>query len=130
MNNDKNPVVLCEEDFNKLKQIVTISGTKEAEEMSLAHEIGRAIIVKDNAFPPNTIRLGSTVKVEDVETSKSHEFMIVMPEEADLKAKKVSVLTPMAAAVIGYREGDETVWKMPNGLKQLKVLEVTNLAAV
>lgn len=129
MNNDRNPVVLCEEDYNKLKQIINIHGTKEADEMSLAYEVGRAIIVKDDAFPSNTVRLGSKVKVEDVETSKAHEFMIVMPEEADMKEKKVSVLTPMAAAIIGFREGEEAVWQMPAGLKQLKVLEVINKPA-
>ena len=129
MNNDRNPVVLCEEDFSKLKQIVNVHGTAEANEMTLAYEVGRAIVVKDDAFPPNTVRLGSKVKVEDVQTAKSHEFMIVMPEDADIKEKKVSVLTPMAAAIIGFREGEEAVWKMPAGLKQLKVLEVVNKPA-
>ncbi len=129
MNNDRNPVVLCEEDFSKLKQIVNMHGTAEANEMTLAYEVGRAIVVKDDAFPPNTVRLGSKVKVEDVATAKSHEFTIVMPEEADIKEKKVSVLTPMAAAIIGFREGEEAVWKMPAGLKQLKVLEVVNKPA-
>jgi regulator of nucleoside diphosphate kinase len=129
MNNDRNPVVLCEEDFSKLKQIVNMHGTAEANEMTLAYEVGRAIVVKDDAFPPNTVRLGSKVKVEDVQTAKSHEFMIVMPEDADIKEKKVSVLTPMAAAIIGFREGEEAVWKMPAGLKQLKVLEVVNKPA-
>ncbi len=129
MNNDRNPVVLCEEDFSKLKQIVNMHGTAEANEMTLAYEVGRAIVVKDDAFPPNTVRIGSKVKVEDVQTAKSHEFMIVMPEDADIKEKKVSVLTPMAAAIIGFREGEEAVWKMPAGLKQLKVLEVVNTPA-
>ena len=68
MNNELNPVVLCEEDFSKLKQLVSLSGSAKQDEMSLAHEIARAIIVKNDSFPPNTIRIGSTVSIEDVRT--------------------------------------------------------------
>jgi len=130
MNNESNPVVLCKEDFARLKQIVNISGTKAVDTMSLAYEVGRAIIVSNEAFPPNTIRLGSRVRIEDVESSRMHEFTVVMPDEADIKEKKVSVVTPMAAAIIGFRTGDEVIWKMPSGLKKLKVQEVINKPAV
>lgn len=130
MNNENNPVVLCEEDFNRLKQIINLTGAKSSDKMSLAYEVSRAIVVKNDAFPPNTIRLGSKVKIEDIDTLKTHEFTIVMPGGVEIKEKKISVLTPMAAAIIGFREGDEVVWKMPSGLKRLKVLEVINNNAV
>ena len=104
MNNELNPVVLCEEDFSKLKQLVSVPAAK-ADEMSLAYEIGRAIIVKNESFPPNTIRIGSKVCIEDAETKKLHEFTIVLPSAADIKRKFISVLSPMATAIIGFRQG-------------------------
>lgn len=124
MNNELNPVVLCEEDFSKLKQLVSLPGSVKQDEMSLAHEISRAIIVKNNSFPPNTIRIGSKVSIEDVETKKLHEFTIVMPSAADIKRKFVSILSPMAAAIIGFRQGEEVIWKMPSGLKRILIKEV------
>ena len=124
MNNELNPVVLCEEDFSKLKQLVSLSGSAKQDEMSLAHEIARAIVVKNDSFPSNTIRIGSTVSIEDVETKKLHEFTIVMPSLADIKRKFVSVLSPMAAAIIGFRKGEEVVWKMPSGLKRIVIKDV------
>ena len=124
MNNELNPVVLCEEDFSKLKQLVSLSVSDKSSEMSLAHEIARAIIVKNDSFPPNTIRIGSKVSIEDAETKKLHEFTIVMPSAADIKQKFISVLSPMAAAIIGFRKGEEVVWKMPSGLKRLLIKEV------
>ena len=124
MNNELNPVVLCEEDFSKLKQLVSLSGSAKQDEMSLAHEIARAIIVKNDSFPPNTIPIGSTVRIGDVETKKLHEFTIVMPSLADIKRKFVSVLSPMAAAIIGFRKGEEVVWKMPSGLKRIVIKDV------
>lgn len=127
MNNEKNPVVLCEEDYKKFSEILNLKQTSNvSHEMSLAHEISRAIIVKDNAFPPNTIRINSIVVVKDIDTDKEMDFQLVMPGEADAKEKKISILSPMAAAIIGFREGEEVDWKMPAGMKHLKILKVSN----
>lgn len=127
MKAEKNPVLLCEEDFRLLKQLVGISLVNDApEEMTLAYELGRAIVVKDNAFPPQTIRLNSRVQIQDLGTGKITELSIVMPPHADIKQKKISILTPMAAALIGFRKGDEVEWRMPSGLKKYRVLEVSD----
>lgn len=125
MKTDTNPVILCEEDYNKLSHIINLQ-TAAADEMTLAYEVSRAIVVKDNAFPHNTIRIGSQVTILDVDTGKEKIFQIVMPGEADMKAQKVSVLSPMVAAIIGFRAGEEVTWKMPAGLKKLKIVTVQN----
>lgn len=125
MNKEKNPVLLCEEDFRLLKQLVGISLVNDAqEEMTLAYELSRAIVVKDNEFPAQTIRLNSKVQIEDTATRKVTELTIVMPPHADIKQRKISILTPMAAALIGFKKGDEVEWRMPSGLKKYKILEV------
>ena len=126
MNAEKNPVLLCEEDFRLLKQLVGISLVNDNEEMTLAYELSRAIVVKDNALPPHTVRLNSKVRVQDMASKKITDLTIVMPPHADIKQKKISILTPMAAALIGFRKGDEIEWKMPSGMKKYNVLEVTD----
>jgi len=126
MSKEKNPVLLCEEDFRLLKQLVGISLVNDNEEMTLAYELSRAIVVKDNALPPHTVRLNSKVRVQDMATKKNIDLTIVMPPHADIKQKKISILTPMAAALIGFRKDDEIEWKMPSGLKKYKILEVTS----
>ncbi|HRO48218.1 GreA/GreB family elongation factor [Agriterribacter sp.] len=127
MKAEKTPVLLCEEDYRLLKQLVGISLVNDMEEeMTLAYELSRAIVVKDNALPLHTIRLNSKVRVEDTATKKVTDLTIVMPPHADIKHKKISILTPMAAALIGFKKGDEVEWKMPSGLKKYKVLDVTN----
>lgn len=126
MNTEKNPVTLCEEDFRLLKQLVGISLVNDNEEMTLAYELSRAIVVKDDAFPLHTIRLNSAVRIEDTATKKVTDLTIVMPPHADIKQKKISILTPMAAALIGFKKGDEVEWRMPSGLKKYKILDVTN----
>lgn len=127
MKAEKTPVLLCEEDFRLLKQLVGISLVNNMEEeMTLAYELSRANVVNDDELPPDTIRLNSKVRVEDTATKKITDLSIVMPPHTDIKQKKISILTPMAAALIGFKKGDEVEWKMPSGLKKYKILEVTN----
>ena len=125
MNNDHNPVVLTEEDYNLLKPYLNYSGA-QPEEMSLAHELKRAIIVSKPAFPPHTIRLNSKVTIIDKVSSKEIRFSIVLPEESDIKTNQISVLAPMGAAFIGFRKGEEVVWKVPGGMKTFIIKEVDN----
>ncbi len=117
---------MCEEDYKFLKKLVDMNPSNSGQEMSLSYEVNRAIVVKDNAFPPNTIRINSRVRVLDLDSGKESEFIIVMPHQADIQQKKISILTPMGAAVIGFRPGDQLSWQMPAGLKHFKVLDVQN----
>lgn len=125
MNNDNTPVVLCESDHKKLLGLLNFDSKLNSEqEMTLAHEINRAIVVKDTAFPVNTIRIGSYVTIVELDSKKEKEFQIVMPKEADIRNRKISIYSPMAAAIIGFRIGDEVTWKMPSGLKKIKIKNV------
>lgn len=121
----KNPVVVTEEDYSLLRPYMDRMPDKESE-MSLAYELKRAVIVKKDAFPPHAIRLNSKVSVQDLDTDKIHEFTIVMPEHANIKEHKISVLTPMGTALIGFRKAEEVQWKVPAGMKRFKILDVVN----
>ena len=126
MSTPENPVLICEEDYRQLKQY---AGEAAENTMSLAYELGRATIVKDEDLPADVIRLNSRVIVEEEVSKKKTEFKIVMPPFADISKRKISILTPMAAALIGFKKGDAVSWKMPAGLKSFKILEVSYEAA-
>lgn len=122
-----NPVVLCESDFKKLQDFVgSQSSQAQADEMSLAYELGRAIVVKDDSIPQHTVRLNSTVEIESVDTNKKTKCTIVMPSEADIAKKRISVIAPLGTALIGFREGEEVEWAMPAGLKRFRIVNVVN----
>lgn len=120
-----NPVVLTVEDYNLLKPYVDKMPDRD-EEMSLAHELKRAEIVTRELFPKHCIKLNSRVSVMDLDTQKILDFTIVLPEYADIKQNKISVLTPMGAALIGFRKSEEVKWKVPAGLKRFRILNVVN----
>jgi len=126
MKKEKNPVILTEEDFGLLQRFTHHAPN---EEMSLAYELARAIIVKDDALPPHTVRLNAEVTVMDQETKKLMQFFIVLPHHANIQQRKISILTPMGTALIGFRKGEEVEWKVPAGLRKFKILDVVNIAA-
>ena len=122
----KNPVILCEEDYLLLKRLVGSNSNSTPDEMTLSHEIMRATVVKSEEFPTDTIRINSRVRIRDLANGKESEFTIVMPHDADIQQMKISILTPMGAALIGFRPGQTVTWKMPAGLKELRILKVEN----
>ncbi|WEK33632.1 MAG: GreA/GreB family elongation factor [Candidatus Pseudobacter hemicellulosilyticus] len=125
--NEQNPVIITQEDYNLLKPYIDkMNGASN--EMSLSHELHRAVIVKKEAFPMHAVRLNSKVTIMDEDSGKTKAFTIVMPEFADMRQQKVSVLTPMGTALIGFRQGEEVMWQVPAGLKRFRILEVINQA--
>ena len=122
-NNERNPVIITQEDFELLKPYIG-GTTDDNNKMSLSYELKRAIIVKNDAFPAFAIRLNSLVSIEDLETGNVTQFTIVLPKQADIHSKKISVLSPMGAALIGFSKGDEVEWQVPAGLKRFKIVEV------
>ena len=124
MNTQRNHVILGEDDFRMLKQFAENFSSTNANEMSLSYELNRAIVVENDELPPDSIRLNSEVKVRELTTNKEMEFSIVMPAFADIRQNKISVLTPMGAALIGLCKGETVEWKMPAGMKKFQVLDV------
>src|SRR5690606_7536507 len=95
----KNPVTISEGDLKMLKQFIENQSVKD--EMTLAYELKRAKVVKDDKLPADVIRLGSKVSVKEQTSGREMSFVIVMPAEADMKTQKISILTPMGTALIG-----------------------------
>lgn len=118
----KNNVVLSQEDFNLLKPY--FSGSDSYDEMSIGYELSRATVVKAEDLPPDVVCLNARVTIEDLDTGRQNSFTLVMPDQANIKEKKVSVLTPMGAAIIGFKVDDEVAWKMPAGMKRFRIVAV------
>jgi transcription elongation factor GreA len=70
------------------------------------------------------IVFGSTVRLEDLESTEEVTYQIVGVDEADLKEKKVSITSPIARALIGKSAGDVVEVQAPAGIREYEVLEV------
>lgn len=67
---------------------------------------------------------GSTVHLEDLETTQKVSYQIVGEDEADIKQLKVSITSPIARALIGRYAGDVVGVQAPAGVREYEVLDV------
>jgi transcription elongation factor GreA len=87
----------------------------------LEAKIGNAEVID----PPRSgerVTFGSTVKLED-ETGKEHRYQIVGSDESEPAKGRISVLSPLARALIGKRLGDTVTAQLPGGNKTFEILE-------
>jgi regulator of nucleoside diphosphate kinase len=92
----------------------------------LNEELSKAKIVKDNFLDSKIVTLNSIVEFINSSFKKPMRVQIVLPEFEDLNQKKISILSPISIALLGFKEADNFTWKMPSGLKNLKILKVIN----
>ena len=126
----ENQVILLKKDYELLNEYVkNLHGMKVNEKENfrkLGQELGKAQLVAIEDFPKDIVRLDSTVVIKDMETKRDMTITIVMPESADIKQKKVSVLAPIGTALIGFRKGQKVSWEVPAGKKDFMIVEVDN----
>ncbi|HSV18118.1 MAG TPA: transcription elongation factor GreA [Casimicrobiaceae bacterium] len=67
---------------------------------------------------------GATVEIEDLDSGDRNAYQIVGDDEADIKASKISVNSPIARALIGKSEGDQVEVRAPGGLRNYEVRQV------
>lgn len=83
-------------------------------------EIERADLRAASDMPGDVVSLGSEVTFR--EHDRTRTVRIVAPEDADIERRRISVLTPVGAALLGLRVGQKISWDMPD--KRVAVLEV------
>lgn len=67
---------------------------------------------------------GATVELEDQDSGDQVTYQIVGEDEADIKAGKISVSSPMARALIGKFSGDIAQVQAPGGMREFELLDV------
>ncbi len=70
------------------------------------------------------IVFSATVTIEDVETGIRQRFQIVGNDESDTKQNRISILSPIARALIGKTEGDCVEVQAPGGLSEYEIIAV------
>lgn len=122
--------VLSEKDFQIIHDLIkhqsAVQQTKEIR--YLAEELKKAKIVKNDKIGSDIVQLFSTVQIEDPSNNNLMEFQIVLPSQANLKEKKISILAPIGIALIGFKKNQVVEWQMPAGNKSMKIIGVVNEA--
>ena len=67
---------------------------------------------------------GATIELEDQKSGDTVTYQIVGDDEADIKAGKISISSPIARALIGKSEGDVADVQAPGGVRSFEIIEV------
>jgi regulator of nucleoside diphosphate kinase len=118
-------IVLSTEDHRRLTELahagISVASTVADD---LLVELDRASVVPPEQLPDDVVRMGSTVRYRTGD-AEQREVTLVFPAEADIEQSRVSVMTPIGAALIGLRSGQSITWLTRDGRKQrLTVLRV------
>jgi len=120
------PVMLIESEADALTSLALVAlerGSLGAE--LLLGELERASVVARHELPDDVVTMQAQVVFADEATGAQHRVQLVYPKEADMTRGKVSVLTPIGAALIGIRRGGTIDWPNRSGqYRSLRIIEV------
>jgi regulator of nucleoside diphosphate kinase len=124
-------IILEKKEYVTLKRLLNLSGNyKDAARknsvLRLQSELETAIVSNEEEMPEDIIRFNSEITIVSND-GWENSFQLVSPTESNFSNKKLSVLTPMGLAVMGYAQGDVIDWEFPGGVKSLKVKKVKQI---
>jgi transcription elongation factor GreA len=96
----------------------------EARIVQLEKMLRNAEVIDEEGGAKDTIGLGATVTVLDVEFDEEMEYTIVGSAEADPMNGRISNESPVGMALIGHKEGDSVSIDTPDGEAIFKVLKI------
>lgn len=90
----------------------------------ISYKLGVAKVIDPESVPKDVIRFASRVLLENLDSEEQVEYMIVGPDEADIKKGKISVSSPLGSALIGKRPGDEASLQAPGGKRIYEIIDI------
>lgn len=88
----------------------------------LQGELARATVVDPDKLPQDVVTMRSRALISL--DGEEEEISLVYPDEANWESGKLSILSPIGTALIGYRAGDQVDWHVPGGLKRIEIKKV------
>lgn len=99
-------------------------GHNEGRAAELEGLISRADVIDVSAMSGETVKFGATVQLIDEDTEEKKVYQIVGDQEADVKAGKISISSPIARALIGKTSGDSIEVQAPGGARGYEIDDV------
>jgi regulator of nucleoside diphosphate kinase len=121
------PEIIIDRDEHRRLTVLALAGSDHSSEESdwLLYELERARLVPPGDLPDDVVRMGSRVRFR-TNAGQSRAVVLVYPNNADISADRISIMTPIGVALIGLRTGQSITWLTRDGRKQvLTVLGVT-----
>lgn len=97
---------------------------------NLEARVSELSMINLDSIPRDTVGLGSRVELEDLDEGGSVEYEIVVPEEVDGGAKRISLSSPLGRSLIGKGEDDDIEVQTPRGKRSYLVKRLVTIHAI
>lgn len=91
----------------------------------LQKKIAQAHVIDPGSIKQSKVAFGARVRVYDVDADAEKEFLLVGPDEADVKNNKISITSPVGKALIGKEVGDAVTIKAPAKTMEYEIVEIS-----
>lgn len=99
-------------------------GLLELKISKLEATLSEAVVIDESQLDKDKVLILSKVKLKNQSNGMELEYTIVPESEADLKAKKISVESPIGKGLLGKKVGEVADIQVPNGIMKFEVLEI------
>jgi len=100
-------------------------GMLEMKIAKLEDQVANARIIDESRIDTDTVQILNRVKIKNKSNNSLMEYVLVSETEADLKAGKISVTTPIAKGLLGKKVGDVVSVKVPSGVVEYEVVSIS-----
>jgi transcription elongation factor GreA len=87
--------------------------------------LSNARLIDNSTMDNSKVFILSNVKIKNVANGMEMEYLLVAENEADLKAKKISIDSPIGKGLLGKKQGDIADVQTPNGIIQFEIIEIS-----
>ncbi len=118
-------------DKGDLSENAEYDAAKEAQGMlemkiaKLKESVANARFLDEKNLNTNTVQILNKVKIKNTNNEQTMTYMIVSESEANLKAGKLSINTPIAQGLLGKKVGDFVEVKVPSGIIRFEIIEIS-----
>ena len=118
-------------DKGDLSENAEYDAAKEAQGMlemkisKLKETLANSRLIDESKIDTSTVQILNKVKIKNLANNAVMEYVLVSESEADLKAGKISVNTPIAKALLGKSVGDVVDIKVPSGTVKYEIVDIS-----
>jgi transcription elongation factor GreA len=100
-------------------------GLNEKKITELEYKLSHARILDDENIPKDEVLIGATVTLRDLDSQEVLGYTLVSETEADYAVSKISVTSPVGAALLNHREKEIVEIKVPVGILRYQILKIS-----
>lgn len=100
-------------------------GLLERKIAKLEEALGNARIVDESKLDSSKVLILSQVKIRNTDNKAEMIYQLVSENEADIKAGKISVDSPIGKGLLGKKKGDVVKIEVPNGKMKFEIIEIS-----